>query len=121
MGSVAPPIRGFALGDDDVHRGRGVETAVGGDQWKTARDSQLDIQRVNQPQLMTPPPRVDEKVSHIVALDWCSDEVAKSGLDVLSQQVAGAMQASQCSKNLGVKVRRCVQRVTREPPTNGRP
>lgn len=98
-----------------------METAVRSDQWKTAQDGQPDIQRVNQAQLMTPRPGVDKKVSHTVALDGCSDEVTKFGLDVLSPQVASTMKSPQRRENLGVEVRRCVQRVTREPPTNGAP
>lgn len=98
-----------------------METAVGSDQWKTTQDGELDIQRVNQPQLMTPRPRVDKLVPHAVALDWCSDEVTKCGLNVLSPQVASTMKLAQRRKNLGVEVRRCVQRVTCEPPTNGVP
>lgn len=108
-------------GDDDVYGGRGAETAVGGDQWKITQDGQLDIQGVNQPQLMTPRPGADEKVTHVVSLDRSSDEITEPGLDVLGLEVASTMQSSQRSENFGVEVRRCVKRVTREPPTNGAP
>lgn len=108
-------------GDDDVHRGRGAETAVGGDQWNVTQDGQLDVQGVNEPQLMTPRPGADEKVTHVVALDRSSDEITEPGLDALGVEVAGTVQSSQRRENLGVEVRRCVKRVTREPPTNGAP
>ena len=60
-------------GDDDVYGGSGVETAVGGDQWKIEHDGQLDIQGVNQPQLMTPRPGADQEATHIVTVDRSSD------------------------------------------------
>ena len=106
-------------GDDHVCVGCGAETTVGGDQWKIAHDGQLDVQGVDQPQLMTPRPRADEKVTDIVALDRCSDEVTQPGLDVLGLEVASPMQSSQRRENFGLQVRRCVQRVTPESPTNG--
>jgi hypothetical protein len=110
-----------ALGDYDVDGGHGAETAVGGDQGKITQDGQLDIQRVNQPQLMTPRPCADQKVIHIVALDRSSDEITEPGLDVLGLEVTSTMQSSQRRKDLGVEVRRCVQRVTREPLADGVP
>jgi len=110
-----------ASDDDDVYGGRGAETAVGGDQWEIAQDGQLDVQGVNQPQLMTPRPGADEKATDIVALDRSSDEISEPGLDLFGLEVASTMQSSQRRENLGVEVRRCVQRVTREPPTNGAP
>lgn len=71
----APGERGSG---DDV---RGVQTAVGGDQCKVARDGQLDVQGVDQSQLMTPRPGADEKVTDIVAIgaatsNWSLDSTS---------------------------------------------
>ncbi len=106
---------------DDVYGRRDVETAVGGDQWKIEHDRQLDVQGVNQSELVTPRPRADEKLTDIVALDRSGAEITEPGLDVFGLEIAGTMQPSESREDLGVKVRRCVQTVTCEPPTNGAP
>ena len=105
--------------DYDVSSGRISKAAVGGDQRKVKRDRQLDVQGIDQPQLMTSRPGVDEQITHTVSLDRCSSEPSEPGLDVSGINVPCAVQSAQNGEDFGVEVGWCMQRVAREPPANG--